>query len=212
LAVEVALGGNYDNVVVEDDRVAEKAIKLLKEKKLGRLTFLPLNKIKPRSLKGEPSLGVLAMDVVSYDPRFRNAVAYALGDTLIVNDMDEARSIGIGRVRMVTLGGELLERSGAITGGHYKPRGRLGVNVDEIRKRVEGLEREKEAVEAEVNSLRAEIKGIENTLFELRMKKSELGKDVQVLQKELERLLAEDKKLAEEVGEGKSSLPDWRRE
>ncbi|NJE79629.1 chromosome segregation protein SMC, partial [Thermococcus sp. GR4] len=89
LAVEVALGGNYDNVVVEDDRVAEKAIKLLKEKKLGRLTFLPLNKIKPRSMRERPSLGILAMDVVSYDPRFRNAVAYALGDTLIVEDMDE---------------------------------------------------------------------------------------------------------------------------
>ncbi len=68
LAVEVALGGNYDNVVVEDDRVAERAIKLLKEKKLGRLTFLPLNKIKPRSMKEKPKLGIPAMDVVSYDP------------------------------------------------------------------------------------------------------------------------------------------------
>ncbi|WP_297508713.1 chromosome segregation protein SMC [Thermococcus sp.] len=201
LAVEVALGGNYDNVVVEDDRVAERAIKLLKEKKLGRLTFLPLNKIKPRSMKVKPSLGVPALDVVSYDPRFKNAVAYALGDTLIVNDMDEARSVGIGKVRMVTLGGELLERSGAITGGHYRPRGRLGLNVEEIKKRVENLERGKEAVEAEVNSLRAELKGIENTLFELRMKKSELNKDVQVLQKELDRLLAEDRALAEEIEE-----------
>ncbi len=44
------------------------------------------------------------MDVVSYDARFKNAVAYALGgDTLIVNDMDEARTVGIGKVRMVTL-------------------------------------------------------------------------------------------------------------
>lgn len=118
--------------MVEDDRVAERAIKLLKEKKLGRLTFLPLNKIKPRSMKEKPKLGIPAMDVVSYDPRFRNAVAYALGgDTLIVNDMDEARNVGIGKVRMVTLGGgELLERSGAITGGHYKPRGgRLGATL-----------------------------------------------------------------------------------
>ena len=206
LAVEIALGGNYDNVVVEDDRVAEGAIRLLKEKKLGRLTFLPLKRIKPRSMRETPSLGIPAMDVVNYDPRFKNAVAYALGDTLIVEDMEEARTVGIGRVRMVTLGGELLERSGAITGGHYRPRGRLGLNVDEIKKRVETLEREKEALEAEVNSLRAELKGIENTLFELRMKKSGLQKDVEVLQKEFERLLNEDRALVEEISENESLI------
>ncbi|WP_456420501.1 chromosome segregation protein SMC [Thermococcus sp.] len=206
LAVEVALGGNYDNVVVEDDRVAERAIKLLKEKKLGRLTFLPLNRIKPRSMRERPALGIPAMDVVSYDPRFRNAVAYALGDTLIVEDMEEARTVGIGKVRMVTLGGELLERSGAITGGHYRPRGRLGVNVDEIKAKVERLEREKEALEAEVNSLKAELRGVENTIFELRMRKSELSKDVQVLQRDLERFLAEDRGLKEEIGENEKLI------
>ncbi|AMQ17673.1 chromosome segregation protein SMC [Thermococcus peptonophilus] len=208
LAVEVALGGNYDNVVVEDDRVAERAIKLLKEKKLGRLTFLPLNKIKPRSMKEKPKLGIPAMDVVSYDPRFRNAVAYALGDTLIVNDMDEARNVGIGKVRMVTLGGELLERSGAITGGHYKPRGRLGVNVDEIKKRVETLKSQKEALEAQMNALKVEVKGLENELFELRMKKSELSKDIQVIQKELDSYLAEDRSLKEEIEENEHLISE----
>ncbi|ASJ02490.1 chromosome segregation protein SMC [Thermococcus profundus] len=201
LAVEVALGGNYDNVVVEDDRVAEEAIRLLKEKKLGRLTFLPLNKIKPRSMKSRPPLGVPALDVVQYDPRFKNAVAYALGDTLIVEDMDEARTVGIGKVRMVTLGGELLEKSGAITGGHYRPRGRLGINTDEIKKRVERLEREKESLESAVNALKLEIRGLENELFNLRMKKSELSKDLQVSQRDMERLLKEDKALAEEIAE-----------
>ena len=199
LAVEVALGGHYDNVVVENDRVAEHAIKLLKEKKLGRLTFLPLNKIKPRSLKERFPLGIPAMDVVDYDPKFRNAVAYALGDTLIVSDMDEARSVGIGKVRMVTLGGELLERSGAITGGHYRPRGKLGVNTDELKRKVEKLAREKEALESAINALKLEVKGLQNELFELRMKKSELNKDLQVVQKELERLLAEDRALKEEI-------------
>ncbi|NJF25000.1 chromosome segregation protein SMC [Thermococcus sp. Bubb.Bath] len=199
IAVEVALGGNYDNVVVEDDRVAERAIKLLKEKKLGRLTFLPLNKIKPRSMREKPKLGTPAMDVVSYDPRFKNAVAYALGDTLIVDDMDEARTVGIGKIRMVTLGGELLERSGAITGGHYKPRGKFGVNVDEIKKKVERLERGKEALESAVNALKVEIRGLENELFELRMKKSDANKDLEVLQRDLDRLLREDKALDEEI-------------
>jgi len=206
MAVEVALGGNYDNVVVKDDRVAEKAIRLLKEKKLGRLTFLPLNKIKPRSMKEKPRLGVPAMDVVSYDPRFKNAIAYALGDTLIVNDMEEARTVGIGKVRMVTLGGELLERSGAITGGHYRPRGKFGVNVDEIKKKVERLEREKEALESTVNALKVEIRELENELFELRMKKSDADKDLEVLQRDLDRLLREDKDIDKEVAEAEKAI------
>ncbi|ASJ11010.1 chromosome segregation protein SMC [Thermococcus sp. P6] len=206
LAVEVALGGNYGNVVVEDDRVAERAIRLLKEKKLGRLTFLPLNRIKPRSMREKPPLGIPAMEVVEYDPHFKKAVEYALGDTLIVRDMEEARTVGIGKVRMVTLDGELLERSGAITGGHYRPRGRLGVNVEEIRKSVKALEAEKEALESAVNSLRVEINGLRNELFNLRMKKSELSKDLQVVQKEIERLLAEDRSLKESIEEGEKAV------
>ena len=206
LAVEVALGGHYDNIVVEDDKVAEKAIKLLKEKKLGRLTFLPLNKIKPRSLKERPPLGVSAIDVVRYEPQFKNAVAYALGDTLIVSDMDEARTVGIGKFRMVTLSGELLEKSGAITGGHYRQKGRMGVNTDELRKKMESLEREKEALESAVNTLSIEAKGLQNDLFEMRMKKSDLAKDLQILQSELDRALAEDRATREDIKESESLI------
>ncbi|WP_297067662.1 chromosome segregation protein SMC [Thermococcus sp.] len=206
LAVEIALGGRYDNIVVEDDKVAEKAIKLLKEKKFGRLTFLPLNKIKPRSLKDKPSFGVPAMDIIQYDPKFKNAVAYALGDTLIVSDMDEARAVGIGKARMVTLDGELLEKSGAITGGHYKRKGRMGVNPAELRKRVASLEMKKEALESAVNALSVEIKGLQNDLFDMRVRKSDLAKDLQILQSELERALAEDKSTREDIKESEALI------
>jgi len=205
VAIDVALGSHADNVVVEDDRVAEKAIKFLKENRLGRLTFLPLNKIKPRSLKEAP-LGIPAMDVVDYDPKFKNAVAFALGDTLIVNDMDEARAVGIGKVRMVTLGGELLEKSGAIVGGYYKPRARLAVNTEELKKKVEALGREKERLESEINALKVEYRGLERELFELRMKKSDVSKDLDVLQKDMDRLLKEDKLLSEEIKESEELI------
>ena len=205
-AVDVALGSHADNVVVEDDRVAEKAISFLKKNKLGRLTFLPLNKIKPRSMKEKPSFGTPAMDLVEYNPRFKNAVSYALGDTLIVNDMNEARTVGIGKLRMVTLSGELLERSGAIVGGYYKPRGRLTINTEELRKQVQALEKEKESLESSINALKIELKGLERELFELRMKKSDAGKDIQVLQKEMERLLSEDRALKEEVEESEKKI------
>ncbi len=208
LAVEVALGSRYDNVVVDDDRVAEEVIKFLKRNKLGRLTFLPLNHIRPRSLREKPSRGTPAMDVVSYDSRFRDAVAYALGDTLIVDDMDEAREVGIGKVRMVTLGGELLERSGAITGGHYRPKGRLRAlrDIEVLKRTVSSLEAMRDGLEAEVNALKTEIKGIENELFTLRIRKSEVGKDLELLRKDVDRLLAEDRSLMEEIKDARDTI------
>ncbi len=205
-AIDVALGSHADNVVVEDDRVAEKAINFLKKSKLGRLTFLPLNKIKPRSMRERSSFGIPAMDLVEYNPRFKNAVSYALGDTLVVRDMDEARSAGIGKLRMVTLTGELLERSGAIVGGYYKPRGRLTINIEELRKRVQVLERDKEALESSINALKIELKGLERELFELRMKKSDTNKDIQVLQREMNRLLTEDRTLKEDIEESERRI------
>ncbi|WP_087037667.1 chromosome segregation protein SMC [Thermococcus litoralis] len=206
-AVEVALGSHADNVVVEDDKVAEKAITFLKKNKLGRLTFLPLNKIKPRKLT-ETSKGIPVMDVIEYNPKFRNAVSFAVGDTLIVTDMNEAREVGIGKVRMVTLEGELLERSGAIVGGYYRPKAKLGINTDEIKKRLEALEREKDSLESQINALKIEQKGLERELFELRMKKSDLSKDLQVLQKEMDRLLNEDNALKEEIEEGEKRIKE----
>jgi chromosome segregation protein len=206
-AVEVALGSHADNVVVEDDKVAEKAITFLKKNRLGRLTFLPLNKIRPRKL-AETSKGIPVMDVIEYDPRFKNAVSFAVGDTLIVTDMNEAREVGIGKVRMVTLEGELLERSGAIVGGYYRPKAKLGVNTDEIKRRLEALEREKDSLESQINALKIEQKGLERDLFELRMKKSDLSKDLQVLQKEMDRLLNEDNALKEEIEEGEKRIKE----
>ena len=206
-AVEVALGSHADNVVVEDDKVAERAITFLKKNKLGRLTFLPLNKIRSRKL-AETSKGIPVMDVIKYNPKFKNAVSFAVGDTLIVSDMNEAREVGIGKVRMVTLEGELLERSGAIVGGYYRPKAKLGVKTDEIKKHLEALERERESLESRINALKVEQKSLERELFELRMKKSDFSKDLQVLQKEMDRLLSEDSALKEEIEEGEKRIKE----
>lgn len=133
--------------MVEDDRVVEKVIKFFKEKKFGRLMFLLFNKIKLCFMREKLKFGILVMDVVFYDLCFRNVVVYVFGDIFIVNDMDEVREVGIGKVRMVIFGGEFFEWSGVIIGGYYKLRGKFGVNVDEIRKRVEVFEGRKEVLE-----------------------------------------------------------------
>ena len=124
MALDVASGGNLSSVVVESDEVARLAINYLREKRLGIATFLPLNKITERP--GETGMddllsaaGVIgwAIDLVQFDSKFRNIFSYVLGNTLVVKDLPTAQRIGIGRVRIVTLDGDLIEKRGVMKGG-----------------------------------------------------------------------------------------------
>ena len=114
--------------------MAADAIRYLKEERLGRVTFLPLNKLKPPALPPLKEPGVIdyAVNLVEYDPKYDRAFAVALGSTVVVDTLDRARKL-IGKYRMVTLEGELLDKSGAMTGGATKkPSGRgFGAAVDD---------------------------------------------------------------------------------
>jgi len=130
LALETAAGGRLGNLVVEDDSVAAAGIEILKRQRAGRATFLPLNKIKPgrqitkdgvRSLQG--CLGT-ALDLIDVDPKYRDVFAYVLGSTLVFATLSDARRY-LGDYRMVTLEGDLLEASGAMTGGSSNSRSSL---------------------------------------------------------------------------------------
>ena len=119
VALEVAAGGRMNNIVVQDEKVAADCIKLLKRDKLGTATFLPVNKIKARvtpSVKGSGIIGN-ALDLIKYDNQFKNVFSFILGNAVVVNNLDTARRIGIGKARMVTLDGDLCEVSGAMIGG-----------------------------------------------------------------------------------------------
>ena len=126
LAVEIALGGRIQNIVVDDDRVASEAIGFLKQQRGGRATFLPMNKMNPpRRLGPMPRGGGMidyAINLIDFDSRYTEIFSYALGDTLIVEDLDAARD-HLRKVRMVTLDGTLLEKSGAMTGGSRQGKG-----------------------------------------------------------------------------------------
>jgi chromosome segregation protein len=125
MALDIAAGPRTKSIVVDTDETAAKCINYLKESKLGVVTFLPLNKIRPTSVN--PSIreiltkkGVidLAVNLVSYDPKFKDVFSYVFGNTVIVQDINTARKIGIGSARMVTLEGDLIDQTGAMTGGH----------------------------------------------------------------------------------------------
>ncbi len=138
LALEVAAGARLSHIVVDDESIAARAIELLKRQKAGRLTFLPLNKIRFPSntssnnkalVKGiNPSLtskndGFIgkAVDLVKFEPIYKNVFGYIFGETLVFDNLDSAK-YHLGRTRAVTLDGELLEKSGAMTGGSLSRR------------------------------------------------------------------------------------------
>ena len=136
-ALNVAAGGRLHFVVVEDDQIAADAIRFLKEENLGRVTFLPLNKLRPKPLpeppRGSDIVG-FATDLLDYDPRYDAAFRVVLAGTVVVDALEHARK-RIGSYRMVTLDGSLLEKSGSMTGGSTrKEAGGFGSSFeDEIR-------------------------------------------------------------------------------
>ncbi|MEE3718434.1 chromosome segregation protein SMC [Tumidithrix elongata RA019] len=121
LALEIAAGNRLGFLVVENDEVAAEAINLLKLERAGRATFLPLNKMQAaRSLKADDAKRVGAIDyainLVEFEERYKDIFGFIFGNTMVYGHLEQARQY-IGRHRMVTLDGDLLETTGAITGG-----------------------------------------------------------------------------------------------
>ncbi|HEM3633109.1 TPA: chromosome segregation protein SMC [Streptococcus suis] len=127
-ALEIALGGASQNVIVEDEATAKRAIAFLKEKRQGRATFLPLTTIKPRQLSGqqvsllESSDGFLglASDLVTYRPNLDAIFQNLLGTIAIFDTIDHANQAARAtkfQVRMVTMDGAEIRPGGAFAGG-----------------------------------------------------------------------------------------------
>ncbi|MHC3507015.1 chromosome segregation protein SMC [Streptococcus suis] len=127
-ALEIALGGASQNVIVEDEATAKRAIAFLKEKRQGRATFLPLTTIKPRQLTSqqlallqasEGFLG-LASDLVTYQPNLDAIFQNLLGTIAIFDTIDHANQAARAtkfQVRMVTMDGAEIRPGGAFAGG-----------------------------------------------------------------------------------------------
>lgn len=134
LALEISAGTRLGYIVVESDAVAAAGIELLKQKRGGRATFLPLNKMQKQNFGQKKSTankatqrhgdtieeaqGFIdyAINLLDFDPRYQDIFGYVFGNTVVFNNLDNARRF-IGQHRIVTLDGEILESSGAMTGG-----------------------------------------------------------------------------------------------
>ena len=127
-AIEAALGGRVQDVVVERWEDAEAAVAFLKQTQGGRATLLPLDTLRPgrpADVPRQPGVLGLASELVKYDPPIRPAVELALNHTLVVQDLPTARRLlrglderrGGSSATLVTLDGEIVRPAGSVTGG-----------------------------------------------------------------------------------------------
>lgn len=188
IAVETALGAGMQNIVCEKDANAKEAINLLKSNKAGRLTFLPIESVKAspvnvsRAISGAPGFRGLAADLVEYDGKYESVFRYLLGRVAVVDNMDRAvalsKAAGNG-LRFVTLDGEIINASGAITGGKYK---NATANLLARRSEIEKLKQD-------IDSMKEEYKGVEEQLDSEKKKAEELAskiEDIETRRRDLE--------------------------
>ncbi len=233
-AIEAALGGNINNVVAEHAGAAKGAIDYLKSSQTGRVTFLPLDILRPSSresdsLAGRPGVVGDAIAFVQFDGHIRPAVEYLLRDTVVVETLDDA--IRIAREtssypKLVTLDGEVMQSSGAVTGGRTRhDRGGLlgrSAEIAEIEKRLVGLERrlseiadKGQALGTQIQELSAQIQAHETAEDTLRRELSGLGVLIARQSTELDSLVERSRNLytqRDELCVRRDALEDHRKE
>ena len=183
-AIETSLGANSNVIVVNDTECAKMAINYLKDNKLGRATFFPMNIIKPRSVDSETLKLVqneivgVASDIVKYDKKYEDVIKNQLGNTLIVKDIDTLNKVGRQikyKYKIVSLDGEIQYTNGALTGGVYKNNNSLAsqkLELNNLLKKRDTLEQELELIAKDVNetndSLNKDIETNQKSFIEIR--------------------------------------------
>ncbi|MGN1481817.1 chromosome segregation protein SMC [Porcipelethomonas sp.] len=181
-AIETALGGAMQNIIVDDDTAAKRCIRMLKEQRLGRATFLPITSVKGRvlnepGLQSEQGFISLANELVEYDGQYTSIVNSLLGRTAVADDIDSAAVIAkkFGyKFRVVTLDGQVVNAGGSFTGGSA-------------------------VHSAGVFSRKNELESIEKDIKELNKKHSEAMELSRKLSEDAEKLSKMAKELDEEV-------------
>lgn len=182
-AVETALGGSMQHIVVSTEQDARNAIQYIKQNRFGRATFLPLNVIKGKTLSGSqrqtlaehPSFVGIAAELISYDSRYEEIIKNLLGTVLVAKDLqgagEIARILGY-RFRIVTLDGDIVNAGGSMTGGALKQNSSSLLSrkseLDELKEKVAVMEEKTSSIEASVKKLKQAVLEKEQMLSSLR--------------------------------------------
>ena len=173
VAIEMCLGNNLQNIVTKTEEDAKKLIQYLRNNNLGRASFLPMTAIKGKKLdkikgKNDGVYGI-ASDLIKYPKDKEQIILYLLGRTVIVDNMDTAIAIAKHNnytFRIVTKEGDILNASGAMSGGSVAKR-----SVPIL-----GRGREIEKLEEEINKYKSELKDIEE---EITKKEKQMEEDLE---------------------------------
>ncbi len=207
-AIIVAAANHLYDIVVEDFETAKFCIEYLKREKIGRATFIPLDKIKPKRLDEKyldlPGVVGIASDLIKYDKKFEPAFQFVFGNTLVIENLEVAKNIGIGKVRMVTLDGDLIERSGLVTGGFYEKKAikLISSETETKMKKIKELNSEREKILEMIKEIEEKLKQFE--------KKEEKIEIKYLSEEEIEKLRKERKKLYEKKAEIQNKLSSIR--
>ena len=188
-AVEIALGAAIQNIVAQDEGAAKRAIALLKERGVGRATFLPLTNLKANPVR-ESDLAArggyvgLASELVQCDDRYRVVMDSLLGRTIVAEDIDAATAIAKAysyRYRVVTLDGQVVNAGGSLTGGS------VNKNASILSRR------------GEIDALTAEAKKYAKQAEELEAQLTELRRETDTIQATVDGIEAEEKTAREDL-------------
>ncbi len=167
VAIETALGGAMQNIIVENEDIAKRCIRFLKEQKGGRATFLPITSVKGRELSEQglencDGYIAVASGIVSFDPKFSGIISSLLGRIVIAEDIDTATLIAKKysyRFRIVTLDGQVINAGGSFTGGSSIKSGGVITRKNEIETldgEITELEKKRDTLRVSTEKLRAE--------------------------------------------------------
>lgn len=183
LAVETALGAAMQHIVMENEAVSRQAIAFLKQRQLGRATFLPLDVIRPRQISAgdkrqlEEADGFVGIgaELVGYEPRYADIVGSLLGNVVFASDLERANKMAARlqyRFRIVTLEGDVVNAGGSMTGGsqHRKNSNLLGRKrqLDQLASDIRESEEMLDKLRKGITDVRSQLAKAESELTRLR--------------------------------------------
>ena len=219
-AIEMCLGASLQNIVTETEEDAKRLVEYLRKNNLGRASFLPITSVKGKKLdkiKGnEAGIIGIASDLVKYSKKYEQIILNLLGRTVIVDNMDTAIKVAKQNgytFRIVTVDGDLINPSGAITGGSVmkktvnilgrgKEIEKLQKEIETLKLKIQKLENEKEEFEESIEGILELVSNLERELQEIeidyatkKQKVLSIDENIQKLENRLNKLKQEQTNL-----------------
>lgn len=191
-AITTALGGATQNLVVETFKSAQSIISFLKNERLGRITFLPLDNLRIYKRQTDiDSVGFIdyASNLVEYDPKHKKVIDYLLGNIIVADNLDNAKVISNKNKnkRIVTLDGDVINPGGSVSGGSMKTKGSLfgrkneisvlKTDINELNNRLEKIDKNIEKLNSQIITDKEELKKLNNRLNVSKIEKDKLNQD-----------------------------------